>query len=95
MIMKGKNYEITKKNLKFHELIGLKVSVTKGSTERIGLKGTIVDETKQTFVIETKNGEKIVPKIESIFEFDIKGKVILSGKDILKRPEDRVKEWRN
>ncbi|MCX6802944.1 MAG: ribonuclease P protein subunit [Candidatus Diapherotrites archaeon] len=44
-------------------------------------------------VVEDK--EYIVPKNECVFEFNLGGeKVIVKGNDVLKKPEDRAKEWR-
>jgi ribonuclease P protein subunit POP4 len=94
----GAKYCITRENAAFHELIGLDVKVAGGNCqERNQLKGRIMDETKNTFVIETEKGEKVVPKCECIFEFGLgkNGSVVIEGKKILKKPEDRVKEWRN
>ena len=104
-MMKGKNYEITPKNILGHEMIGLEVKVAGASdSARIGIEGKIVDESKKTFTIVGKHAaakqgaekEFVLPKEECIFEFDLKGeKAIINGKDIMKRPEDRAKEWRN
>ncbi|MDD3159688.1 MAG: ribonuclease P protein subunit [Candidatus ainarchaeum sp.] len=91
-MLKGKNYEINKENISNHELIGLKLKVVNSTDKkRIGLNGMVIDETKNTLKI--LQGEKIVilPKIECDFEFDINELVVIKGKDILKRPEDRVK----
>ena len=91
--MKGKNYEITKQNLKNHELIGLDVLVCESSDPgRINLKGKVMDETKNTIVILARDGEKVLPKKECVFEFDIGEKVKINGKEIIRKPEDRIKE---
>jgi len=91
--MKGKNYEITKQNIKNHELIGLNVCVSESSDPgRINLKGKVIDETKNTIVILVGDKEKVVPKKECVFEFDIDEKVKINGKEIIKKPEDRIKE---
>jgi ribonuclease P protein subunit POP4 len=87
-------YKITEENLLSHELNGLRVKVVKSSDKnKQGLQGIIVRESKNTFTIETFNGsEKIVPKREAFFEFDLNGKkVIVNGSNICFRPEDRVK----
>ncbi|MEK6958200.1 MAG: ribonuclease P protein component 1 [archaeon] len=97
-MLKGENYCITAENIRAHEMIGLNAKVI-GSAERsrIGLSGKIVDETRNTFVIESHGVEKIVPKAEAVFEFELgKEKVKVDGKDILYRPEARTKAlWRN
>ena len=92
-MIKGNGYTITKQNLASHELIGLNIEV-KNSFDRnkIGLKGRIVDESKNTFTIETARGNKVVPKSEAVFEFEIGDeKAVIEGKRLVYRPEDRVK----
>ncbi|NYZ79980.1 ribonuclease P protein subunit [Candidatus Micrarchaeota archaeon] len=82
-----------KASLLMGELIGESVEVVK-STQRaqIGVRGVVIDEALKTLVIETKNGEKIIAKTGA--EFKING-VIIAGKDIMFRPEDRIKKyWR-
>jgi ribonuclease P protein subunit POP4 len=76
------------------ELIGLTVKVVESSDEsRVGLSGKVVDETFGTLVIETKKGEKILPKEECVFSFKYKGKnVAVDGKMLQSRPEDRIKK---
>ncbi|MBN1923931.1 MAG: ribonuclease P protein subunit [Nanoarchaeota archaeon] len=77
---------ITKKNLVNHELIGLNVETGK-------MKGLIVDETKNTFIILKDDKEKIIPKQGSVFLFRIKDeKVLLKGDDVLQRPYERLKK---
>ncbi len=102
--MKGKNYEITEQNIQNHELIGLDVVVKESSDfTRKNLRGKIIDETQNTFVIMAKEKKmpkgtfrepllKVLPKKECVFEFDIGEKILVDGKEILKRPENRIKE---
>jgi ribonuclease P protein subunit POP4 len=101
-MIKGKMYEINEKNLKNHEMIGLKVKIVDSTDpKRIGEKGSIVDETKNTFILEMKEKMptgnfrkpflKVFPKKECVFEFDINKKVIVNGAEIEKRPEERLK----
>jgi len=97
-MLEGKGYRITPKNVAAHELIGLKAEVIDGTENtRIGLKGFIVDETKNLVVLETAKGIRKVPKAESVFELDLGSeKALVKGKSILARPEDRTKLcWRN
>jgi len=85
----------TKGNIAKHELIGLEVRVLKSSSSPAGLRGRVVDETKNLLVIETPKGEKKVPKEHSIFEFEIpEGSVTVDGARLLFRPEDRIKRAR-
>lgn len=85
---------ITMKNLIRHELIGLSVKVVESTNKfQINIKGTVVDETKNTLTIETENGLKKVQKKGSKFIFGIPdGKnVKVNGDKIAVRPEERVK----
>jgi len=84
---------ITAKNLVKHELIGLEVEVADSTNKfQVGIKGLVVDETKNLLIIETENGIKKVQKKESEFMFTIPdGKVKVKGIIIAKRPEERIK----
>ena len=78
------------------EFIGLQVKVVKSTAkERIGIVGLVVDETKNLFVIEKKNGKIVrIPKISTIFRFKDRDKKSfdVDGSKILFRPEDRPKK---
>ncbi|MBU0533028.1 ribonuclease P protein subunit [Candidatus Micrarchaeota archaeon] len=86
---------ITKKNLLYSTFIGLDVEIVNSSQRHIiGLKGKIVDETKNLIVIE-KNGKEIkIPKISSTFNFilDSGETVEVEGKNITFRPHERPKK---
>lgn len=96
----AEKYNITKDNIMMHELIGLKAKVIASTDKgRIGLHGTIVDETKNTIVIDCAGKEKIIPKREVVLEIELEGdeksKVVLDCSKIMFRPEDRIKMcWR-
>ena len=85
---------ISAKGLIRHELIGLKVEVV-GSFNKfhIGLKGLVVDETKNLLTIETEKGIKKIQKKGTEFVFTIPNgkKIKVNGAIITKRPEERVK----
>ncbi len=96
-MIKGSDYCITRENILMHELIGLDCSIIDSTDEnKKGISGKIIDETKNTIKIKTKNGEKILPKKEVILELKLgKEKIIVEGKKIIGRSEDRVKlNWR-
>jgi len=79
------------------EYIGLRVTVTRSpSKERIGITGVVVDETKNTFVIEKDDGKEVtIPKQSSSFRFNKGGETFdVDGSDIAFRPEDRPKKTR-
>ena len=86
---------ITSRNLVHHEFIGLNVHATSKNNESLNLKGTIIDETKNTIRIETQNNaEKVIPKKGSIFVFELPNgeKVEINGEILSIRPEDRIKK---
>lgn len=73
------------------ELIGLDVEVL--SAPYSGITGKVVDETKNTFTIESAGTEKMVPKPGNVFRFVMQeGRSTSRGREILFRPEDRIKK---
>jgi ribonuclease P protein subunit POP4 len=92
-MLKGKGYCIDAKNLGCHEWIGLEAEVFGGSDRgRIGLKGKIIDETKNLVVIDTEKGEKRLPKAEvKLMVLVGKERVLLDCGKFAQRPEDRIK----
>lgn len=86
----------TKKNILFSTFIGLEVEISNSSQhDLIGLKGKVVDETKNLLVIEKGDGNSVkIPKISSIFVFtlDDGSKMEIVGKKICFRPEERPKK---
>lgn len=85
---------ITFENISAHELIGLQTIISGSSNSQIiGLTGTIVDETKSMFTINTKNGFKIIPKTQNTWKFFSEGnELTLSGSLLEKRSFDRLGE---
>lgn len=77
-----------------HELIGLPVSITDAkNASLIGLQGTIIDETKQSFLIETNVGVKRVLKQGVRFVVQKAGEeYIIDGSLLTKRPHERIKK---
>ena len=85
---------ILPKNLVRHELIGLEVEIAESMNKfQTGIKGTVVDETKNILTIETDKGLKKVQKKGTTFIFKIPNgkKVKVNGNKIAARPEERVK----
>jgi ribonuclease P protein subunit POP4 len=79
------------------ELIGKKAEIVKSSRRELtGLHGTIVDETLKLFIIDYKGKEKKIPKDVCVFRIFKDGQSRdIAGKDLLVRPEDRIKKyWR-
>jgi len=76
-------------------LIGLKVRVERSTDPTlVGVRGLIIDETYNTFKIETNKKEIIVPKRNCVFVFTLPNgtKVEVDGKLLVGRPEDRIKK---
>lgn len=72
------------------EFIGKDLVVVESSAKSfLGAKGKIVDETKNTFVIEAHGTEKRVPKKGCVFE--IAGEKV-RGDEITFRAEDRPRK---
>jgi ribonuclease P protein subunit POP4 len=78
------------------EFIGLEVEVLESTCkEHLGIKGVVVDESRNTLTIEQDGREKRLPKDCCRFRFVEGGKAhVVSGKDIRFRPEDRIKKVR-
>ncbi len=97
-MLKSGNYCISRENIMAHEMIGLEVRVAKSTDRgRQGVKGRVVDETKNVFVVENMEGAEMkVPKAECEFEFTLGSeKVLVDGRKILYAPAQRVKAlWR-
>lgn len=84
--------EYNNKNIVLCELIGLKARVLKSlDKKQQGIYGDVIDETKNTLVIETKHGVKIIVKKTSVFRFySDKSAFKVDGKEINFRPYERI-----
>lgn len=82
------------KNIVLSELIGLRLRVTDSLDKRQkGLVGEVVNETKNTLVIETKNGRRsIVKKISSFRFYTPDGSFLVKGTEICFRPVERLEK---
>ncbi len=84
-------------NIMFHELIGLRITVVKSSEDTLnGLSGEVVDETKNTLRVKTKNGLKIIPKSIVTIRIELADGTfaLIDGRKISYRPEDRIARLR-
>lgn len=77
-----------------HEMIGLKAEVSDARNKScIGITGKIIDETKDTIVIETKKGKKRLVKRNITIDVLFRGHQIrIKGECLAGRPEDRIKK---
>lgn len=88
---------ITLQNLIRHELIGLDVSVNSSSNpEYLGIRGKIMDETKNTLLIFDGVKRRMIPKDVVIFNLTLPDKSIVEvdGREIVGRPDERIKTVR-
>ena len=76
------------------ELIGKTIEIVEATNKNlVGLKGKIVDETKN--MLELEDGKKLVKKQITI-NMTIGNEIItLEGKHLMGRPEDRLKKVKN
>ena len=81
-------------NIAMFEFIGLYAEIINSSNKSlIGLKGKITDETKNTFTFEINGKEKKIMKNQVMLKISLNGKFIeIDGKDLVGRPEDRIKK---
>jgi ribonuclease P protein subunit POP4 len=83
---------ITIDTISRHEFIGLETKIMRSSNPQVvGLNGTIINETKSMFTLNTQKGMKMIPKLTNDWGFSIKGKnLIVKGTTITKRPHERI-----
>ena len=83
---------ITTDTISRHEFIGLETQIVDSTNQQvIGLNGTIINETKSMFTINTEKGMKMIPKSTNDWEFTINGKnMTIKGSTITKRPFERI-----
>jgi len=77
------------------EFIGLDVEVVKSShAGYVGIKGRIIDETRNTFLVLSGGRRKRIPKANCTFHFHFPdGTVVeIEGQLLVGRPEDRIKK---
>ncbi len=82
-------------NLIRSELIGLKVGIAKSThAGYVDIKGIVIDETKNTFLILSQGKKKRVPKKNCVFRFYLPNgmKAEVNGNLLLGKPEERIKK---
>jgi ribonuclease P protein subunit POP4 len=82
------------RNIVLHELVGLKVSVVNSSDpDQIGIRGVVVDETKNLLLIR-QNGlvKKVVKKISTFKFIAEKNTFTVKGEEISFRPHERIEK---
>ncbi|MEA2045559.1 MAG: ribonuclease P protein component 1 [Euryarchaeota archaeon] len=83
---------ITPENIARHEIIGLLTEVVESTNPCLeGIRGRVTDETRNTFLIETDDGEKRVAKSHVSFVFSLpRGRVKVAGSILVSQPENRI-----
>ncbi|HII15292.1 MAG TPA: ribonuclease P protein subunit [Nanoarchaeota archaeon] len=77
-----------------HELIGLEIEVvTSPNSSLVGIKGKIIDETRNTLRIQGRGKVLTIMKNAIVFRASIGGRIVeIDGSSIMGRPEDRIKK---
>ncbi len=75
-----------------HELIGLGVTIIRSVNPlHLGIKGMVVDETRNMLVIASNQGKKFIPKADATYGFTLNGtSVEVNGNRLLGRSVDRI-----
>ena len=76
------------------EFIGLKVKVADATNkDLIGISGTIIDETRKTFIIQKGDARKTIVKDDTTLHFTFPDATIvqIEGHALRGRPEERLK----
>lgn len=77
-----------------HELIGLYARISKSTNRSLtGTRGRIIDETRNTFKLDTKKGVRMIPKDVAVFRLSLPdGSIVeVNGARLIGRPENRMK----
>jgi len=76
------------------ELIGVRLRVEKSSCKDLqGVEGVVLDESLNTFVLDTARGRKTVPKRNCVFRLE--SGELLEGVLVAVKPEERTKRlWK-
>ncbi len=74
-------------------LIGLQTRIVSSSSkELIGIEGKVIDETKNTIIVERDSKIRRIMKKGNSFEVSIQGKKVkIEGDKIMFRPEEKAK----
>jgi len=84
---------IMPENIARQELIGLRVEVAESTNPGlVGIAGVVVDETRNTFLLETERGIKRIPKQNAslIFTLPDGQRVKVNASVLISQPENRI-----
>ena len=72
-------------------IIGLQATIVENSDPTMkSLKGKVILETRNTLVLETSEGRRVLPKKNAEFEFSAADVARVHGSAIIGRPEERI-----
>lgn len=77
-----------------HEFIGLNAEITKSKNPNyLGIRGTIVDETRNTFKIAYNGKVKTIVKDQAVFSLTFSDSTVVEadGEKLRGRPSERLK----
>lgn len=82
------------RNIVINELIGLKARVVNSlDKNQKGVSGTVVDETKNTLVLETRSGKRsIIKKVSTFIFYSGRDSFTVKGVEINFRPHERIEK---
>lgn len=77
-----------------HELIGLQIEVVDAKNkDLIGIKGEVLNETKNTITLYQKGKNKTILKSQVTLNIKLGNKIVrVKGTELTKRPEERIKK---
>lgn len=84
---------ITPRNIVQHEFIGLETKIVRSRDKGlIGAEGIVVDETRKTLTVLSRDKQRVVPKEIATFLLTLPTgeKVEVEGWALMARPEDRI-----
>ena len=84
---------ITPQNILRHELTGLDVRVKQAKNQYLeGISGTVVEETRNMFLLKTVDGIRNIPKNVAIFRVTLPSgtTVDVNGQALVMAPEKRI-----
>jgi ribonuclease P protein subunit POP4 len=88
---------ITPRTILRHELVGLAAEIAASNNKAlVGIRGTVVGESRNVLEIKTDKGTKSIPKTSAriIFALPDGSRVAIDGKMLVGRPEKRSKAKR-
>ena len=82
------------KSIVIHELVGLGIEVLESrDPDQIGIRGTVIKETKNLLYVRSNNGVRKLVKQISLFRFDVEGrKFVVAGDTINFRSHERTEK---